>query len=509
LIDAEISRDWPEFSTKVSQYTKKIKEVVSHLEEMSNTTAANRQREQHTLISRQGLVPEPKDPATFPIKSLPYRRNPKFYSRKADLDKINQAVDFRQPGAPLLRSYTIYGRRGVGKTELAMEYAHTNPAGFDAIFWIGCETVLSLRQSFTNMAVQLNLPGAIQHGHDEENQLAVLRWLKVTQGRWLLIFDNAEKKDLLKSYWPRGANGAILITSRNYYNFMKDEDRQGHTVMPFSPPLDFELLFQFLGESWYDLFQQQRLEPSEATAAREFLKYLLGLPLAITQASNLITNHKVGGDKITKTFEMFKERLKTLPPRLAAKRTDTYQALDTLWDMNFRLLSKNGFELLKVLSLLSPDTTYLELFLPAHQTVLDGKLSFCKQPGIFLDEKQNALTKVLSPSEDLEKAVQELLAARLIRREGRVLSVHREVQEATNYHNQADFQEAFDAAVRVVAEAFPKRRGGVSLFSQWAICGQYIHDAVHLIKKYAQYARRPLDEKRVTRYVLTSPLTGY
>jgi len=109
-------------------------------------------------------VLEPEEPATFPIKMLPYRQNPRFFGREAELDKINRALDWNNPNNPLLRTYTIYGRRGVGKTELALQYAHKNPAKFDAIFWVGCETALVLRQSFTNMAIEVKLPGADKHG---------------------------------------------------------------------------------------------------------------------------------------------------------------------------------------------------------------------------------------------------------------------------------------------------------------------------------------------------------
>lgn len=67
-------------------------------------------------------------------------------------------------GVSELRTYTIYGRRGVGKTEIALQYAYENRSGFDAIFWIQCETSISLRQSFTDVAVCLNLPGADRSG---------------------------------------------------------------------------------------------------------------------------------------------------------------------------------------------------------------------------------------------------------------------------------------------------------------------------------------------------------
>lgn len=168
----------------------------------------------------------------------------------------------------------------------------------------------------------------------------------------LIIF--AEKDDLLKKYWPMGASGAILITSRKYYNFMKDDERKGDTVKPFDPNQSFDLLCQFLGDDWRDLQQRQLLKMSEVTAAREFLKRLEGLALAIQQAAILIRNEKIGGPTIETTFDLFKEHARQLPERQIGKRSDTYHSLDTLWDMNFRLLSANARNLLSVLSLLSP-----------------------------------------------------------------------------------------------------------------------------------------------------------
>jgi hypothetical protein len=68
-----------------------------------------------------------------------------------------------------------------------------------------------------------------------------------------------------------------------------------------------------------------------------------------------------------------------------------------------------------------------------------------------------------------------------------------------NYRNQEDLQESFDAAVRLVAEAFPKMEHRTSLFEQWPICLLYIHDGVHLVNKFAEYTRLPI----------TSRLKGY
>jgi KaiC/GvpD/RAD55 family RecA-like ATPase len=51
------------------------------------------------------------------------------------MKKITDYLTLRE-GISELRMYTICGRRGVGKTEIALQYAYDNPSRFDAIFWI-------------------------------------------------------------------------------------------------------------------------------------------------------------------------------------------------------------------------------------------------------------------------------------------------------------------------------------------------------------------------------------
>jgi hypothetical protein len=160
-----VINDWPAFDAKITTHIAALDGTVKHMSDITNLSSANRARFQKTLTARHAALPEPDDPASFPIAMLPSRqKNPKFFGRKAELEKINQALDWRNPENNPLRTYTIYGRRGVGKTELALEYAYSNPAKFDAIFWVGCETSLILRQSFTEMAKIINLPGADRHG---------------------------------------------------------------------------------------------------------------------------------------------------------------------------------------------------------------------------------------------------------------------------------------------------------------------------------------------------------
>jgi hypothetical protein len=145
---------------------------VKHLNDITTYSMVNLERQVKTLSNRHAPVPQPDEYATFPNMMLPRGQNENFYGRQEELDRINQYLDYR--GNTNLRTYTIYGRRGVGKTDIALQYAYTNPSAFDAIFWVQCETSLSLRQSFTDMAVALNLPGADRNGKTIEYFLSLI-----------------------------------------------------------------------------------------------------------------------------------------------------------------------------------------------------------------------------------------------------------------------------------------------------------------------------------------------
>lgn len=102
------------------------------------------------------------------------------------------------------------------------------------------------------------------------------------------------------------------------------------------------------------------------------------------------------------------------------------------------------------------DNMLTELFLPRNQNALSGKLAFCKQPNVHTDRSGNSivpLSSILQPTPALQAALNELESTALIRRDHRVVSVHRVVQEAMNYHSQQDLQESFDCAVALVYEA--------------------------------------------------------
>lgn len=83
--------------------------------------------------------------------------------------------------SPPFRSLTLYGIGGVGKSSVALRYAETriHRKELDAMFWIAGEKEVTIRQSFTDVAVRLKLPGAQPNDHDK-NRTLVLDWLQNT-----------------------------------------------------------------------------------------------------------------------------------------------------------------------------------------------------------------------------------------------------------------------------------------------------------------------------------------
>lgn len=160
--EAEAQRGWKSTEARINDSLTEIELAVKHLNVIISYSRVNIERQVKDLSLRHGPVAQPEEHVSFPLRMITRPRNKDFYGREEELVKINTFLDDRSED--ILRTYTIYGRRGVGKTNIALQYAYTNPAGFDAIFWIQCETALAIRQSFTDMAVELNLPNADRNG---------------------------------------------------------------------------------------------------------------------------------------------------------------------------------------------------------------------------------------------------------------------------------------------------------------------------------------------------------
>ena len=101
-----------------------------------------------------------------------------------------------------------------------------------------------------------------------------------------------ESETTLRGYWPLGANGSILITSRQYYNFMKDSNRKGETIKPFNEKESWDLLVRLIGDTWTQAERSGQLKEADYQAARQWLEKLGGLRKFLVVGSMMANSNR-------------------------------------------------------------------------------------------------------------------------------------------------------------------------------------------------------------------------
>jgi hypothetical protein len=133
-------------------------------------------------------------------------RNLGFTGRKDLLDAVRAALTSGERAVV----QALRGMGGVGKTQLATEYAHRYAAGYDIVWWVSAEQSELISLQFAALG------SALRCLEEDTSDMAVRRAvLSVLQSRdrWLLVFDNAENPENIAGWLP-GGSGHVLITSR-------------------------------------------------------------------------------------------------------------------------------------------------------------------------------------------------------------------------------------------------------------------------------------------------------
>ena len=150
--------------------------------------------------SRQGLaggLPE--------VWNIP-ARNPGFTGRVDLLESIRDRLLAGETAVV----QALHGMGGVGKTQLAAEYAHRFAGTYELAWWVNAEQGGLIGGQVAALGLAL---GCVPAGAGAEvARAAVLAELRA-RGWWLLVFDNATSPAEVAPWLP-GGRGHVLITSR-------------------------------------------------------------------------------------------------------------------------------------------------------------------------------------------------------------------------------------------------------------------------------------------------------
>ncbi|MFF8945989.1 FxSxx-COOH system tetratricopeptide repeat protein [Streptomyces sp. NPDC014864] len=134
-------------------------------------------------------------------------RNPHFTGREAMMTRVREGL----LGGRQAVVQALHGLGGIGKTQLALEYAHRFASQYDIVWWIDAEQADQIPIHYTELATRLGI--ARPEAGADHTARSLLEHLR-TRDRWLIVLDNADDPSAFESVLPTGP-GHVLITSRN------------------------------------------------------------------------------------------------------------------------------------------------------------------------------------------------------------------------------------------------------------------------------------------------------
>jgi tetratricopeptide (TPR) repeat protein/nucleoside phosphorylase len=400
------------------------------------------------------------------VWNVPFARNPYFTGRDDLLERLDQLFtpteqkETRETRrAALTQPRAIKGLGGIGKTQVAVEYAYRSRerGRYTHTLWVNAASEETIIASFVEIAEVL--PSFLAKGETDQRQLveAVKRWLEQCEQPWLLIFDNADADDFsfVQSYFPKRGSGSILLTTR--------ADAVGSIAASIEvEKMGFMEGSCFLLRRAYGLADLpteevfEHVSDEKVNEAGNIVVELDHFPLALDQAGAYIEETRCS---LSHYLELYRTHSKVLRALRGKQSTNYPESVATTWEISFQKVRQGNpaaTELLHLCAFLAPDAIPEELISmgtpywppPLQQTAADP-LAF-------------------------DRAVARLLAFSLVKRdaEGNTLSVHRLVQAVLLDTLEQDTQRAWaERVILAVNAVFPPDPTDVAT---WPQCLRYL-----------------------------------
>lgn len=296
---------------------------------------------------------EPRFPGALPRVWKVPARNPNFKGRSEELAALAEAL-VRGSTATV---QSLRGMGGVGKTQLATEFAYMHAAEYDLVYWIAAEEPATIADQFSALASQLGLDPAPD---PESLQDQVHDRLRSVPG-WLLIFDNADAVEDIRAWLPGGPlppgiPGHLIVTTR----------RGGFAALGRVMELDVIDLPSAIA------LLRTRVADLAEDVAQEIAQELGRLPLALEQAAAYLDKSAIPGQDY---LGLLRRRAADLFAR--GQVSGRHETIATLWEIALERISTEdpaAVILLELCAYLAPEPIPLDLF-SSHADLLPEPLS--------------------------------------------------------------------------------------------------------------------------------------
>jgi tetratricopeptide (TPR) repeat protein len=364
------------------------------------------------------VFPGAKSPTTRPpfpgkptgskpfLHNLPFAPNPFFTGREKMLQDLHAAL-CKKTAAAITQPQAVHGLGGVGKTQLAIEYAWQYQANYDTVLWVSASTSVDLHSNIASLVCVLNLL-EVEATEQETKVLAVVNWLSLQQ-RWLLILDNVDSRETqteVLKLLPPALHGNVLITSRLSDWPVSFADLEV-SVLPEQVASEFLL----------KRARKAGFNPGNDADALTVAKELGCLPLALEQAAAYISRHR---ESLENYLCLLNESRARLLKFLSQGGTGYQQTVATTWLVSEQQLSILGRVILQLTSFLASQEI--------PRVIFKGAEDLLSTTAAELMNDSRSVSDLSFSKEAIDDALVELNDHSLIKLEPESISCHRLVQ---------------------------------------------------------------------------------